>query len=107
MIKNELNKKLVNHFILGSFLCGISAGMITQVQGTQRPSFSEKYKEVSMKTNIVQLEDLLFQEEIPVNQCEKLIKEKRLDLNRPIGPFYPLEKAVVYGKPKAVQFLLE
>jgi hypothetical protein len=107
MHKINLNKKSVNNLILGSSLCGISASIITIAQATQQVPLFYQMADVLMKKNIVQLGDLLFREEIPVDQCEKLIAEKRINLNIPVGPLCLLEKAILYGKSKAVQFLLK
>jgi hypothetical protein len=106
MNRNKLNKKLVNNLILGSFLLGVFDGIITQVQGTQQPSFSEEMADSSMKRNAMQLEDLLFRNDIPMDQRVKLIKEKQMPLIIGVGLLNLLGKAIAYSNVEIVEFLL-
>jgi hypothetical protein len=50
---------------------------------------------------------LLFEKDIPVDQCEKLIQEKHIDLNTVVGSSNLLEKAILYGNSKVMEFLLK
>jgi hypothetical protein len=84
MNRNKFNKKLVNNLILGSFLYGTSAGMITQVQATQRPRATKPKVYEYSKNSTGRLEAGMFQRNLSMEECIKLVRDEGADPNAQI-----------------------
>jgi hypothetical protein len=113
MNRNKFNKKLVNNLILGSFLLGASAGMISIVQATSMPPNQEQDVHQYDKKATEQLRALR-SKLAPVEEWIKLVdREKGADPNGevkglvPLRCLVPLEEAILRSNSKAVEILIK
>jgi hypothetical protein len=107
MIRNKFNKKTVNSLILGSFLLGSSANIITQVQATSTsPQKGQKIHQYD-KQATAEL-NALRSKLVPVEKWIQVVdRENGADPNVQIGTLGPLEEAILRGNPKAVEILIQ
>jgi hypothetical protein len=104
---NKFNKKLVNKLMLGSFLFGSSASIITQVQAAStlsqgKQSVHQYNKEATEQLRAFRLELA------PVEKWIKLVdRENGADPNEQVGELVPLEEAILSRSPKAVNVFIQ
>jgi hypothetical protein len=107
MNRNKFNKKLVNNLILGSFLLGAFAGMISIVQATSMPPNQEQDVHQYDKKATEQLRALR-SKLAPVEEWIKLVdREKGADPNGEVKGLVPLEEVILRGDLKAVEILIQ
>jgi hypothetical protein len=104
---NEFNEKSINNIILGSFLFGASASIITQIQATQRSPVAKKNTSEYNSKATERLRELCSKVETLFDECIKLVRDEKADPNVEAGFLTLLEKSVLRQSTSAVQVLIE
>ncbi|MDR1906655.1 MAG: hypothetical protein LBQ03_00295 [Puniceicoccales bacterium] len=104
---NKFNKKSINNLILGSFLFGASASIISQVQATQRSSVAKKNTYEYNPKATERLRELCSKPETLLDECIKLVRDEKADPNVEAGSLTLLEEAVLRQSTSAVEVLIE
>ncbi|MDR2372354.1 MAG: hypothetical protein LBD60_04370 [Puniceicoccales bacterium] len=111
---NSINKKLANNLVLGSSLYGISVGIITQVQATQRRYTPTQKVFKYMESAICILETKLSERNLSREECIRLVRDDNGDPNAQ-GHFWfkeqnesltLLEEAILSRYPEALEIFI-
>ncbi|MDR1590711.1 MAG: hypothetical protein LBR92_01815 [Puniceicoccales bacterium] len=78
---NNLNKKLINNFVLGSFLFGVSVGTITQVQATQRAYTVRPKVHEYVLSATDNLEERLGRRNLSMEECIRFVRDREANPN--------------------------